>query len=160
MGGYSIVNTSKRPLTYNGAVTHQTLQKSRSVNAIPITISYQLDVYTRYLYEADAYIRDLVFNLINHPIVNATIPYKSINKIHSAKITLASDITDNSDIPERLIRDSFSRQTISFYIDGQLFDYKPYDNWKIDCCNSTLLLNDEELKLANNSIDINIKENK
>ena len=61
-------------------------------------------MYTRYLYEADAYIRDLVFNLINHPVVNVTIPYKSINKVHSAKITLASDITDNSDIPERLIK--------------------------------------------------------
>ena len=133
MGGYSIVTTSKRPLTYNGAVTHQTLQKSRSVNAIPITISYQLDVYTRYLYEADAYIRDLVFNLINHPIVNVTIPYKSINKIHSAKITLASDITDNSDIPERLIKGQFSRMSLSFQLeDAYLWDVRDRQHVRID----------------------------
>lgn len=133
MGGYSIVNTSKRPLTYDGAVVNQNIETSRSVNAIPITIQYQLDVYTRYLYEADSYVRDLVFNLINHPTVTIRIPYKGLEKTHSAKITLASDVVDNSDIPERLIKGQFSRMSLSFTIeDAYLWDVRDRKHVHID----------------------------
>lgn len=153
-------STTKQPSTYDGLKIEGNTNKTNQLNFVPVRIRYQLDIYTRYNYEAQEFVRNFIFNFINYPGFGIEIPYNNSKLIMNAYIHLEPEVQDNSDIPERLIRDSFSRQTISFYIDGQLFDYKSYDNWKIDCCNSTLLLNDEELELANNSIDINIKENK
>ena len=64
--GYEILNVNKKPLTYDGADLSTTYDKSLQLNAIPILINYQLDVYTRYLKEADSYMRELIFNIINH----------------------------------------------------------------------------------------------
>ena len=149
--------TTKQPNTYDGLKIESSSNKTTQLNFIPIVINYQLDIYTRYNYEAQEYVRNFIFNLINYPGFAIEIPYNDSKLIMKAYIHLDPEIQDNSDIPERLVRDSFSRQTISFRVDAQLYDYRAYDNWKIDCCNSVLLLEDEELNKANNSIDVIIK---
>ena len=71
-----ITDTSKRPLTFEGFKAEGNKEKTNQLNAIPISISYQLDIYTRYIEEAEEYIRNFVFNLINYPRLDIEIPYK------------------------------------------------------------------------------------
>ena len=115
--GYEILNVNKKPLTYDGADLSTTYDKSLQLNAIPILINYQLDVYTRYLKEADSYMRELIFNIINHPTLKVTIPYNSADLVHNATIRLASTVEDNSNIPERLISGQFYRLSLKLNID-------------------------------------------
>ena len=128
-GGYVILNKNKRPLTFNGVVMAKTKEKGVSLNVVPIGISYQLDIYTRYLEEADEYARNLVFNIINYPKLNVNIPYEDLGITHDANIRLTTDVEDNSDIPERLIEGQFSRLTLTIEIDdAYLFDVRIKDN--------------------------------
>ena len=149
-----IVSTNKQPLSYDGYKIESENNKTNQLNAIPIKIRYQLDIYTRYDYENQEYVRNFIFNLINYPRLAIEVPYNDSKLIMNSYIHLDGEVNDNSDIPERLIRDQFRRQTISFTLDAKLYDYRAYDNWKIDCCNSTVLLVDDEINQAENSIDI------
>ena len=152
-----IVSTTKQPLTYDGPKVESKGGKTNQLNMIPITLRYQLDIYTRYDNENQEYVRNFIFNLINYPKLTIELPYNDSKIIMNAYIHLEPEVNDNSDIPERLIRDQFRRQTISFSLDAKLYDYRAYDNWKIDCCNSLVLLSDEELNEAENSIDVKIE---
>ena len=103
------------------------------LNAIPISIQYQLDIYTRYLKEADAYCRDFVFNIINHPNVEVVVPYNDANFVHNSTIRVSADVEDNSDIPERLIAGQFTRMSLSLDIDdAYLWDTKIRKNVELD----------------------------
>jgi len=112
-GGYNIINTSKQPLTFDGLRIDANINRSIQLNAVPIEIQYQIDVYTRYYKEADEYIRNFVFNIINFPKLTITIPYQSINLEHDSNIRLSSEVEDNSDIPERLIAGQFTRLSLN-----------------------------------------------
>lgn len=131
-GGYTISRKYKNPLSHNGSTILVNSQKGAKLNAIPIEITYQLDVYTRYLEEADEYARNLVFNIINYPKLQIEIPYESTGFKHDANIRLISEVEDNSDIPERLIPGQFTRFTIGINIDdAYLFDVRVKDNLSI-----------------------------
>lgn len=124
-GGYTILSKYKQPVSYNGGKLIITESAGSKLNAIPIGITYQLDVYTRELAEADEYARNLVFNIINYPKLQIEIPYEDSGLVHDANIRLVSDVEDNSDIPERLIPGQFSRFTIGIDIDdAYLFDVR------------------------------------
>lgn len=135
-GGYTILNTNKRVLTYEGLAIKtddetKTIDKDDEnknlmvLNAIPISIQYQLDIYTRYLKEADAYCRDFIFNIINHPNVQVVIPYNNANFVHNSTIRVSADVEDNSDIQERLVVGQFTRLSLSIDIDdAYLWDTK------------------------------------
>lgn len=131
-GGYTILERYKKPLSYDANRFVQTPDKGVRLNGIPISIQYQIDIYTRYLEEADEYARNIVFNIINYPKLNIEIPYEDIGLTHDANIRLNSDVEDNSDIPERLIPDQFTRLTIGIDIDdAYLFDVRIKDNLSI-----------------------------
>ena len=134
-GGYTILNINKKPLTYDGlAIRGDTQERTAMVlNAIPISIQYQLDIYTRYLKEADAYCRDFVFNIINHPNVEVVVPYNDANFVHNSTIRVSADVEDNSNIPERLITGQFTRMSLSLDIDdAYLWDTKVRKNIELD----------------------------
>lgn len=152
----TIRNTTKQPLSFDGLKIESVNGKTNQMNAIPISIPYQIDVYTRYNYEAQEYMRNFIFNLINYPKVEFEVPYNNSKIIMNAFIHLGSDYADNSDVPEKLIRDQFSRETLNFYIDGYLYDYRAYDNWKIDAEQMNLVIGESEVN-AENSIDINLE---
>jgi len=78
-GGYNITNVNKQPLSYDGKTLDATYERSIQLNAIPITIEYQLDVYTRYQKDADEYCRNIVFNIINFPKLHAELEYEGQN---------------------------------------------------------------------------------
>lgn len=122
-GGYTILSKYKKPLSYDGNRFVQTSDSAALLNGVPISIQYQIDIYTRYLEEADEYARNIVFNIINYPKLNIEIPYEDLGIRHDANIVLSSDVDDNSDIPERLIPGQFTRLTIGIVIDdAYLFD--------------------------------------
>lgn len=149
-----INSVNKKPLTYDGLKVESANMKTNQLNAIPISIRYQLDVYTRYDEEAQEYMRNFIFNFINYPKVDLEIPYNNSKLIMNAYISIDNQYNDNSNIPEKLIRDQFSRQTLSFTLNGSLYDYRAYDNWKIDCSQLVLLLREDELATGEGSIDI------
>lgn len=132
--GYSILDfgIGKQPMSFDGLTLDANYNQASQLNSIPISISYQLDIYTRYYSEADEYTRNLVFNFINFPTLTITIPYNNQNYKHVANISLNSEVQDNSDIPERLISGQFSRMTINFSIDdARLWDVRYRDVYQI-----------------------------
>lgn len=131
-GGYIIQEKYKQPRSYNGSALVVTTDSGAKLNAIPIGISYQIDIYARHLAEADEYARNIVFNIINYPKLNIEIPYEDSGLTHDANIRLITDVEDNSDIPERLISGQFTRFTIGIDIDdAYLFDVRVKDNLSI-----------------------------
>lgn len=137
LGGFNILNTGKRPLTFNGATLDANHDIASQMNIIPIEISYQLDVYTRYFEEADQYARNLVFNIINYPKLDILIPYNDENRIHHSNIRLQGEVEDNSDIPERLIPGQFTRISMKIDIDdAYLFNIRYRDVYSIEITSS------------------------
>ena len=131
-GGYTLLRRYKHPRTHNGLRFIQTKDKGVQLNIIPIEIKYQLDIYARYLEEADEYARNIVFNIVNYPKLTIEIPYEGSKLVHDANIRLQSEVEDNSDIPERLVSGQFVRLTMGLNIDdAYLFDVRLKDNISI-----------------------------
>ena len=111
------VNATKRVMTEDGQHIYATEDRSLVLNAIPMELSYQLDIYCKYFEEADEYLRNFLFNLINYPKIEIEIPYNNAKIIHNSTIKVESPVTDTSDIPERLISGQFTRLSINLNID-------------------------------------------
>ena len=132
--GYEVLDygLGKQPMSFDGLTLNANYDQASQLNSIPIRLSYQLDVYTRYYEEADEYIRNLVFNIINFPKLIVNIPYNNENYKHSANIILNSEIEDNSDIPEQLVSGQFTRMTLRFDVDdARLWDVRYRDVYSI-----------------------------
>lgn len=126
------VMTSKRALSVDGQHVYADENRSLVLNAIPMKISYQLDIYCKYFEEADEYLRNFLFNLINYPKVVINIPYNDTKITHNSMILVDSTVVDGSDIPERLISGQFTRLSISFSIDdAYMFSVPWLDNWSV-----------------------------
>lgn len=131
--GFSLLHATKQPLSFDGATLSATHERASQMNLIPISIPYQLDVYTRYQNEADEYIRNLVFNIINYPKLEILIPYNNENRIHDSNIRIVGDVDDNSDIPEHLISGQFTRYSLRIEVDdAYLFDIRYRDVYRLD----------------------------
>lgn len=131
---FEILSTTKKPLTYEGAaqiaVTDDSVQ---ALCGIPIKISYQLDIYTKFFAEADEYARNFIFNIINYPTISIEIPYNNSKIVHNSTMILESSVTDNSDIPERHISGQFYRLSLKFSIDdAYLFSVPFMQNWNVE----------------------------
>ena len=138
-GGFSIDEKYKQPKSYDGALHIANNERNARLNAIRISIPYQLDIYARYKTEADEYIRNIVFNIINYPNVSIEIPYEDLGLVHHSSIRITSDVDDNSDIPERLISGQFVRYTLGFVMDdAYLFDIRISDNLSVVDTNATI----------------------
>ena len=117
-----LINPNKQALSYDGGHVKATETKSAVLNAIPIKISYELSIYTRYFDEADEYARNFAFNLINYPSVDINIPYQGANIPHRSTISLNNRISDNSNQSSRLAPDQYYRISLNFDInDAYLF---------------------------------------
>ena len=128
-----IENTNKKPLTYDGMMLNATKDKSLQIDAIPMILNYQIDIFCKDEVEADEYMRNFTFALINHPKVKVFLPYNQINYEHWSYMRMLSTIEDNSDIPIRQFGDQFTRWTIRFTIDDAYLFSLPYkDNVSIE----------------------------
>lgn len=130
--GYTISRLIKNPMSFDGARLESTENKSILLNAIPIKLQYQLDIYTRYKEEAEEYARNLIFNFTNYPKLQVVVPYLGKDYIHNSSVKLAANMDDNSDVPERISFGQFTRYTLSLFIeDAYLWDIREKDNYSI-----------------------------
>lgn len=134
--GYEIVNegTTRRPLSYDGVdrLYDSETNSMKIINAIPISLTYQVDVYARKAEEADILMRNLVFNIVNYPAMEISIPNADLN--HTARISFASKtITDNSNMPERFIEGNMTVLSAIIAIDdAYLWDVRQHRNAEIE----------------------------
>ena len=128
-----ILDKNRKPLVFDGLTLNANKYQSDQLNGIPIYISYQIDIFTRYFKECDEYVRNFIFNLIKFPKLQIEIPYNNSNIVHDANVRLEGTVTNNSDIPERLIAGQFTRFTIPIYIDdAYIFDYRFRPNYQLE----------------------------
>jgi len=73
--GFQVKNINRQPLSYSAETIARTDSKVMKLNAIPIELKYQLDIYTRYFDEADEFARNLIFNIINFPSLTVVLRY-------------------------------------------------------------------------------------
>lgn len=123
-----ILSTGKRAMSFDGLMVKSDGKKTNQINAIPIRLRYQIDIYTKEFEMGDEYVRNFIFNLINHPKLTVTIPYNNLNYHHDCNITLDSTVQDNSDIPQRMFAGQFTRWTISFSVDDAYMFSAPIEN--------------------------------
>lgn len=116
-----ILETAKQSKTFRGIVLGKTEERSIPLNVIPIAINYQLDIYTKKIEEADEFVREFIFNIVNYPTLTIKIPYNDCDIEHNANISLEDTIIDNSDIQEHLFYDQFVRYSIRFSIDDAYY---------------------------------------
>ena len=128
-----VLSTNKKALSYSGMVVERNETQNISLDAIPIEIKYQLDIYTKEFPEGDEYLRNFIFNFINHPKLKITIPYNDINFDHESNVRIMSTVEDTSDIPQRLFSGQFTRWSIRLTIDdAYLFSAPVEKNWSMD----------------------------
>lgn len=139
--GFTINNPNKQPLSFDGLTLEASYEKSVMLNAVPISLTYQIDVYTRYQKEADEFVRNLVFNFINFPVLTIKVPYNSADIELDSTIQLQGDVQDNSDVPERIVAGQFTRYTLTIAVkDAYLYDVRIRDNVHI---HEVYIANDE-----------------
>ena len=101
-------------------------------NVIPIKLVYDLNIYTKTADEADEYVRTFLFKLINNPVIKVRIPYNGTELEHIANIRVMNNVSDTSDISERLFSGQFYCWTIQLEIqDAFLFNIPYRKNWKL-----------------------------
>lgn len=128
----------KTPKSYAGIKLMQTPAETLIMNAIPIKLQYQLDIYTKTMEEGDEYLRQYLFKLINNPVIKILVPYNGVNIEQIANIRVLTSVSDTSDISERLFSGQFTRWTIQLEIqDAFLYDVPYRRNW-------ILYISDEE----------------
>lgn len=133
-----LLKVAKGPITFDGyrdkaEIGEDGIDRVNQINIIPIQIAYQIDIYTRYEAEAEEYLRDFVFNIINYPKITIEIPYNNSKRTAVSNIRINPELQDNSDIPERLVPGEFTRKTIHVYIDdAHYYNYRTKEASKID----------------------------
>lgn len=127
------VNTTGRcPMSFSGYPVKSDSKVTVELEAIPITVTYQLDIYTQKAVEGDSILREIIYNMVNHPKMIIEIPYNGLNLNHTCVMLMEADVTDNSDIPERIFPDQFTRWTIRFSIGDAYFWSVPVkENYRI-----------------------------
>jgi hypothetical protein len=128
-----IVNTIKQSKSFDGLVIQKDTANAATVhmNVIPVKTLYQLDIYTKRQLDADEYVRQFLFKLINNPQIIVEIPYNNYIIKHTANLRVLNSVSDTSDIPTRIFQGQFYRWTIQLELqDGFLFSIPYKKNWR------------------------------
>lgn len=124
----------KQNKSFDGLVIGQDRTTAATVhlNVIPIKTTYQIDFYTKKRIEADEYIRQYLFKLINNPQIIIEIPYNNYIVRHTANLRVLNTISDTSDIPNHIFAGQFYKWTIQLELqDGFLFSIPQKNGWKL-----------------------------
>jgi hypothetical protein len=128
-----VINTIKQSKSFDGLIIQKDTVNATTVhmNVIPVKTLYQLDIYTKKQLEADEYVRQFLFKLINNPQIVVEIPYNNYIIKHTANLRVLNSVSDTSDIPTHLFPGQFYRWTIQLELhDGFLFSLPYKKNWR------------------------------
>ena len=128
-----ITNTIKQNKSFDGLIIKTDTSSATTVhmNVIPVKTLYQLDIYTKRQLDADEYVRQFLFKLINNPQIIVEIPYNNYIIKHTANLRVLNSVSDTSDIPNHLFPGQFYRWTIQLELqDGFLFSIPYKKNWR------------------------------
>ena len=129
----SLLQKTMDPKTFDGLTLEANEKESLQLNAIPISLSYQLDIYTRRFDEGDELLREFLFKLINNPQLVVEFPYNNQKFKHISTLMLHDQVEDTSAISERLFSGQFTRWTIRFDVDNAFIFSLPWvDNVSIE----------------------------
>jgi hypothetical protein len=129
-----IESAIKQNKSFDGLIIGQdeTTATTIHLNVIPIKTTYQLDIYTKKRIEADEYVRQYIFKLINNPQIIIEIPYNNYIVRHTANLRVLNTVSDTSDIPTHLFAGQFYKWTIQLDLqDGFLFSIPQKQGWKL-----------------------------
>ena len=120
--GWSLVNFSNdfqnnSGLLYGYMDDEKTNRKKQvRLQAIPINIDYQIDIWTQNRIDNDILARELVWYYYQNPQMQVKIPH-GLNVNHVFNVFFELDVTDNSDISEHNSRGRYYRQTFGLTVD-------------------------------------------
>jgi hypothetical protein len=127
-----IESAIKQNKSFDGLVIAQNEKATVHLNVIPVKTTYQLDIYTKKRIEADEYVRQYLFKLINNPQIIIEIPYNNYVVKHTANLRVLNTISDTSDIATHIFPGQFYKWTIQLELqDGFLFSIPQKQKWKI-----------------------------
>ncbi len=128
-----IESTIKQSKSFDGYILKKDINTATTVhlNVIPIKTTYQLDIYTKRQIEADAYIRQYLFKLINNPQIIIEFTYNNYIVKHTANLRVLSTVSDTSDISTHIFPGQFYKWTIQLELqDGFIFSLPSKTNWR------------------------------
>lgn len=128
-----IESAIKQNKSFDGLVIGKDEKTAATIhmNVIPVKTTYQLDIYTKKRIEADEYVRQYLFKLINNPQIIIEIPYNNYVIKHTANLRVLNTVSDTSDIPSHLFAGQFYKWTIQLELqDGFLFSIPQKQNWR------------------------------
>lgn len=126
-----LLSAIKQNKSFDGLVVESNAIESVHMNVIPVQTTYQLDIYTKRRNEADEYVRQFLFKLINNPQIVVEIPYNNFIIKHTANLRVLTTISDTSSIQNNIFPGQFYRWTIQIELqDGFLFSVPYRSNWK------------------------------
>ena len=128
-----IESTIKQNKSFDGLIIGKDTANHTTVhlNVIPVKTTYQLDIYTKKRIEADEYVRQYLFKLINNPQIVIEIPYNNYIVRHTANLRVLSTVSDTSDISTHIFAGQFYKWTIQLELqDGFLFSIPQRRNWR------------------------------
>lgn len=129
-----LTSAIKQNRSFDGKVlaTNAADASTAHLNVLPIKTTYQIDIYTKRQLEADEYVRQYLFKLINNPQICVEIPYNGASITHTANLRVLSTVSDTSDVANRLFPGQFYRWTIQLELqDGFLFSIPYRRNWRV-----------------------------
>ena len=119
--------------SFSGVKIYNSEKLSSTLNAIPVNVNYQMDIYTKTVDEGDEYLRSFLFKIINNPKMIITIPYNGFDIQHVVYIRVQDTVSDTSNISERIFSGQFTRWTLQLELqDAYLFNIPYKKNWKLD----------------------------
>lgn len=116
--GWQLSDNKPQMMKFDGALADYDEKRNslKRVQAIPISIGYQLDVWTKTRLENDNILRELIFYYSTHPTLVVKIEY-GLDITHNFNLFFDPDVEDNSDIVEHKNRGEYFRQTLTLYTD-------------------------------------------
>lgn len=140
-----IIQPTMTPMSFDGMMIESDGVQTIQLDAIPISLSYQLDIYTKRFDEGDELLREFIFKIVNHPQLVIDIPYNNQKLKYVTAIKLQSQVEDTSDISQRLFPGQFTRWTLRFDVD------RPY-LFSVPLVNNVSM--DAELEVVDNNLNV------
>ena len=128
-----VMHPTKRAMSFDGMMLESDGKHTIQLDAVPISLTYQIDMYTRHFDEGDELLREMIFKIINNPQLVIELPYNNQKLKQVCAMKLQGSVEDTSSISERLFSGQFTRWTLRVDIDGAYLYSIPYvDNVSVE----------------------------